>query len=709
VIVLSALAVPASAAGPNAIVDLPGCTTNTLPANDDSSTSAVPIGFTASFFGAPYTQLFVNNNGNVTFDSALGEYTPFDFSTSGNVIVAPFLADVDTTAGAVVTYGETTFDGQPAFCVNWRDVGYYGGHTDKLNAFQLLLVKRGDAGAFDIIFNYDQVQWETGDASDGNGGIGGTSAAWGFANGDGEDAHYFVGPGSLANGALLDGGPSALIAGSRGTTQLGRYIFPVSEAGSTGPKLSGEVTADGSPVAFAPLQICPTGGGACATRTTNSSGHYQAFGLSGSYNLTAFPPSGSSRSPGHAGPVTINAADVTQDIALGPNPAAPPPDTTITSISTNPDGIPVAYWNDPLTLTTQGCPGGSANYELRVRGNLERSGSMAEGPPGGYTATIAPLAPVSGDGVVHISITCPTPADNEAFDFGIYIDPSGLVRDSLGAPVSGATVVLWRSGTPDGTFAPVPDGSALMAPSNRTNPDQTSADGRFGWDVVAGYYKVRATKDGCVSNANRASSFAESAVLTIPPPVTDLDLRLYCGEGGGDGPTTPPVTNPSPPVTNPPPPVTNPPSGGSSVTPDRTVPGMTAALSPARFRVGAAATAISASTRRRAPAPVGTRITLGLSENARVTIRIERLLPGVRVRRNCLAPRLGRRGTRCTRAILAGTLTRALRRGSTRVPFSGRIGRRALPAGSYRAVLRATDAAGNNSRTRTLGFTVVVN
>jgi hypothetical protein len=74
-----------------------------------------------------------------------------------------------------------------------------------------------------------------------------------------------------------------------------------------------------------------------------------------------------------------------------------------------------------------------------------------------------------------------------------------------------------------------------MSPSNRTNSDLTDADGHFGWDVVAGYYKVRASKDGCVSNADRSQPFAETHVMTIPPPVTDLDIRLYCGEGAGGG------------------------------------------------------------------------------------------------------------------------------------------------------------------------------
>ena len=574
-LVIGGLAGPAAAAGPGAVADLAGCRTNTLAANDDSSTPAIPIGFTANFSGTPYTELFVNNNGSVTFDEPLSQYTPFDFSISGNVIVAPFLADVDTRgAGSTeVTYGQTTFDGQAAFCVDWVGVGYYKEHDDKLNSFQLLLVKRGSAGAFDIVFNYDQLQWESGDASEGVHGSGGTSAAWGYANGDGESA--FVGPGSFANGSLLDSRPSSLTAGSRASSQIGRYVFPISETGPTGPKLSGVVTAGGTPVAFAPVQICPTGTGACITRSTNDAGQYRAFGLQGIYDLTAFPPAESSRTPGHAGPVTIDATDVSRDIALGASPSAPPDGTTITSIGTTDDGIPVAYWNDPLTLRTQACAGGTATYELSVDGQVERSGSMGENAAGTYTAVIAPLIPVSGNGAVRIAVDCPASPD-EQVDFGLYIDPSGLVRDSLGTPVSGATVALMRAGAPTDASVPVPDGSAVMSPSNRTNPDATSADGRFGWDVVAGYYVVRASKPGCVSNADRSQAFVDSSMMTIPPPVTNLDLRLYCGES--------PPAPPAPPAPPEPAPVPVPRPTTSSR--DTTAPALSGlALSPSRFKV----------------------------------------------------------------------------------------------------------------------------
>ncbi len=98
--------------------------------------------------------------------------------------------------------------------------------SNKLNSFQLIVTDRSDvaAGDFDFEFNYDKIEWETGDASSGTGGLGGTSAAAGYTNGAGTSYQF---PGSLVNGALLDGGPSALVLDSRNSQTDGQYIFSV--------------------------------------------------------------------------------------------------------------------------------------------------------------------------------------------------------------------------------------------------------------------------------------------------------------------------------------------------------------------------------------------------------------------------------------------------------------------------------------------------
>ena len=222
--------VPASLQA-SAVVSFAGVT-NTLAANDDGSTGLVNLNIDGaggiSLFGTTATQIYVNNNGNVTFTNPLITFTPSAFSTFGSPIIAPFFADVDTrgAASGLTTYGNDTYNGHAAFIVDWPHVGYFSSQTDKLNTFQLILTDRTDTGAgnFDIEFNYDQIQWETGGASGGSGGLGGTSAAAGYSNGS---TTSFQLPGSLVNGALLDGGPDSLVSHDLNSNVLGRYDFQV--------------------------------------------------------------------------------------------------------------------------------------------------------------------------------------------------------------------------------------------------------------------------------------------------------------------------------------------------------------------------------------------------------------------------------------------------------------------------------------------------
>src|SRR5688572_18102892 len=99
---------------------VPGFNGATLPRNDDGSTAPVPLGFEVDLFGTRTSSVIVNNNGNVTFDAPLSEFTPFNLLSTSRLIVAPFFADIDTrVAGDPVTYGTGTYENRPAFGVNW--------------------------------------------------------------------------------------------------------------------------------------------------------------------------------------------------------------------------------------------------------------------------------------------------------------------------------------------------------------------------------------------------------------------------------------------------------------------------------------------------------------------------------------------------------------------------------------------------------------
>ena len=389
--------------------------------------------------------------------------------------------------------------------------------------------------------NYDQIVWETGDASGGSSGLGGTSAGAGYSAATGNASQYFEFPGSRVNGALLDSNSATgLTRTSRNSLLPGRHVFEVRNGSApNGGAIAGTVHDNASPpvvLAGAPVQVCRTSDGHCIFQTMSTvSGQFIATGLpEGDYNVTASAPSGTQLARATVGPIHVTPGATSQvDIALNSRTLLPP-GTDIRPSRGNPGGIPVIYWHDDLTLTTTGCVGGSASYVVSQGSTNIRSGSMTESAAGSYSATVAAFYPILGQATVTISITCP---DGGVFTiaFDIYIDPSGVVQDQLGHPVPNAIVSIYRADDLAGPFATVPDGSSILSPENRTNPDITDGSGHFGWDVIAGYYYIQAQKDGCTSA--EGGPYAQTPTLTIPPAQLDLVLTLNCPTGDTQAPT----------------------------------------------------------------------------------------------------------------------------------------------------------------------------
>jgi len=205
-----------------------------LERNDDGSTTQIDIRSVfpdgLNFFGTVWNGIYINNNGNITFNSTQSAYTPTAITASTNrPIIAAFFADVDTrgTPGNVTLGGTSTgtnlmwYDLDPAagaITVTWDDVGYYSSSVNKLNAFQLQLVRVGESD-FDIVFRYEDINWTTGSASGGSGGLGGVVARAGYSSGDG--ANYFELPASGNQDAILN------LENSSNVGQAGLWVFQV--------------------------------------------------------------------------------------------------------------------------------------------------------------------------------------------------------------------------------------------------------------------------------------------------------------------------------------------------------------------------------------------------------------------------------------------------------------------------------------------------
>ncbi|MCA1711296.1 MAG: carboxypeptidase regulatory-like domain-containing protein [Actinobacteria bacterium] len=293
--------------------------------------------------------------------------------------------------------------------------------------------------------------------------------------------------------------------------------------------INGRVTvSDGTPVQGAYVQTCTTGG-RCSTATTNSTGDYTLTGLvDQEYVVTAYPPSrglntGSTRvtvNNGSTGPVQI--------IVLTA-PVPPPSGTTVGTSAPGTTPVVVVGSPSPVTVDAPLCTGGGAVTFVvtSLTTGQTYTGSLTETPAGSGSYSGDIVVPFTGMSDVAITQAgCP---DASKIKFNLYVDPSGYVRDQNGAVLPGATVTLYRATGAAGPFTAVPDGSSVMDPGNRTNPDTTDSAGHFGWNVIAGYYKVRATKSGCRSATDRTTSFVESRVYEIPPAVTNVELVLDCG------------------------------------------------------------------------------------------------------------------------------------------------------------------------------------
>ncbi len=155
--------------------------------NDDWSSDTINLPFNFCFFGDTITQVFINNNGNVSIGAPYGTFTALSFPDSTYQMVAPFWSDVDTRDSILsgIVYYKLVSN---YLVVQWDHVGYYNTHADLTNTYQLI-ISDGNASVLpenkNVGFCYHDMNYTTGDASGGLFGFGGEPATVGVNYGDG--------------------------------------------------------------------------------------------------------------------------------------------------------------------------------------------------------------------------------------------------------------------------------------------------------------------------------------------------------------------------------------------------------------------------------------------------------------------------------------------------------------------------------------------
>jgi hypothetical protein len=359
----------------------------------------------------------------------------------------------------------------------------------------------------------------------------------------------------IATGTVL---ASFVAAPGQDFGRFGLAVFGASR-GTTG-SIHGAVYAGSAAPANAlggvELRACALPAGACHdSEHTTAAGHYVLGNLApGDYEVRIYPSEESELLPAaFTATVGVNEQTIAPDAVLH-TALVPPAAVTLDPATEFLNGVPLLPVGKSFSFEYFGCVGADpllSEAFIRLPNGNFVEGDVIPLPvvplPGVQFYSIRfdsiPVGTPTGPGRVVVVLACPGSSGvSSAFDVWVYVDPSGIVRSTAGGPVTSAAVTLLRSDSASGPFAAVPDGSLVMSPENRVNPDTTEGDGRFAWDVVAGYYKVRAERPGCFAPGNPTQTFVETDVLTIPPPVTGLELVLECEDETAPGTTASAIT-----------------------------------------------------------------------------------------------------------------------------------------------------------------------
>ncbi|XP_068098421.1 uncharacterized protein, partial [Hyperolius riggenbachi] len=181
------------------------------PKSDDGSSPLVGLSTDVPLFGRNRTSLYVDNNGLLSFRSAISQYVPQALPQAfGNPFLALFWSDINNQVAGDIFYRQSTdpdllsratsdihayfhnvtFTAHWAFVATWHRVAYYGSNTNKVNTFQAVLST--DSNQTFLLYNYADIQWPSvvnGSIQEGRTALAGLNS--GFNSG------YYTIPGSM--------------------------------------------------------------------------------------------------------------------------------------------------------------------------------------------------------------------------------------------------------------------------------------------------------------------------------------------------------------------------------------------------------------------------------------------------------------------------------------------------------------------------------
>lgn len=215
---------------------------------DDGWAAASPFNlpFQFCFYGSPYTQVWMNNNGNISFNNGISTFSSSAFPSVGNKMIAAFWADFYLTNGGTMHATITP----TAAIFNWVSMGYFSNQNDKVNTCQIVITNGLDPLVIEgnTAIHFADMQWTTGSASGGVGGFFGTPATVGANAGNGTD---FIQIGRFDHAGVDYDGPNG---NNDGVSWLDNksFYFDFCATGNIGPIALQTSYCD-------TIQICNTG------------------------------------------------------------------------------------------------------------------------------------------------------------------------------------------------------------------------------------------------------------------------------------------------------------------------------------------------------------------------------------------------------------------------------------------------------------------